>query len=376
MTHMKPADFRQFLYTGKAFLSLLASVEGECLDSIQAKLLPHKLSLDGSDSLSSVDTGLQPCSTHLNMRNYRSHRDSVVAQSSTSNIYDFCDRPATSHLAHHGSMLQEVQGEMRNPMTSSDSRAGDFLEASKKAIPQAINTMESRSSLLLSFQTKFGSLSPSLLSPNCHGSPVMRTKFTIPREATVTHWVHSYAQLCNLYGENYDRLKAIMQIGDGSFRKDAEESIDLFCYRWSLENPWSRLPEENPTSRGSLTERILKSFYSAETIEFESAINPVKLRMARILLYHHYKQKCIDLTKDPRISSYLSQGKGIASVANDMILEEIYGCHDQNTSEEARLKQASRFNWHKKVGQRWSFVASHLGVGIILTCSHKLATRV
>jgi hypothetical protein len=376
MTHMKPADSRQFLYTGKAFLSLLASVEDECLDSIQAKLLPHKLSFDSSDSLSSVDTGLQPCSTHLDMRNHRSHRESMVAPSSTSNIYDFRDRPATSHLAHHGSMLREVQGEMRNPMASSDSRARDFLEASKKAIPQAINTTESRSSLLLSFQTKLGSLSPSLLSPNCHGSPVMKTKFTIPEEATVTHWVHSYAQLCNLYGEDYDRLRAIMQIGDISFRKDAKEFINLFCCRWSLENPWSRLPEENPTSKGSLMERILKGFYSAETIEFESAVDRVKLRMARVLLYHHYNQKCIDLTKDPKISSYLSQGKGIASVANDMILKEIYGCHDQNTSKEARQKLARRFDWHKKVGQRWSFVASHLGVGIILTCSRELATRV
>ncbi|EDU42309.1 predicted protein [Pyrenophora tritici-repentis Pt-1C-BFP] len=105
------------------------------------------------------------------------------------------------------------------------------------------------------------------------------------------------------------------------------------------ENPWSRLSEENPTSKGSLTERILKSLYCAEKIEFESAIDPAKLRMARILLYHHYKQKCIDLSKDPRISSYLSQGTGIASVANDMILEEIYGCHNQSTSEEAKRKR-------------------------------------
>ncbi|RMZ67025.1 hypothetical protein GMOD_00002432 [Pyrenophora seminiperda CCB06] len=354
---MREAE-EDFVYTGKAFLSFLASVEGECLDSIQAELLPHKLSLDGSDSLSIVDTGLRPCSTHLDMRNYRSHRESVVVQSSTSNIYNLRDRPATSHLAHHGSTLREVQGEMRDPMAGSDSRAGDFLEASEKAIPQAIDTMDNRSSLLLSFQTRFGSLSPSLLSLDCHGSPVMKTKFTVPEEATVTHWVHSYAQLCNLYGENYERLKGIAKISD------------------SLKNPWSRLLEENPTSKGSLTEKILKSLYSTETIKFESAIDPAKLRMARILLYHHYKQKCIDLRKDPRISSYLSQGKGIASVANDIILEEIYGCHNQSISEEARRKRLSRFTWHKRIGQRWSFVASHLGVGIILTCSHELATHV
>ena len=86
MTNMNPADSRQFVYTGKAFLSLLGSVEGECLDYIQAKLLPHKLSLDSSDGLSIVDTGLRPCSTHLDMRNYGSHRESAAVQSSISNI--------------------------------------------------------------------------------------------------------------------------------------------------------------------------------------------------------------------------------------------------------------------------------------------------
>ncbi|KAF2844114.1 hypothetical protein T440DRAFT_410812 [Plenodomus tracheiphilus IPT5] len=151
---------------------------------------------------------------------------------------------------------------------------------------------------------------------------------------------------------------------------------DLFCYRWTLKNPWSRLPEENPTSKGSLTERILKSLHCAETIEFESAIDPAKLRMARILLYHHFEQKCTDLRKDPKIASYLSQGKGIASVANDAILEEIYGCNDQITSKKTWRKRASRFAWHKRIGKRWSFVAYHLGVGIILTCSHELATYV
>jgi len=155
-----------------------------------------------------------------------------------------------------------------------------------------------------------------------------------------------------------------MQISDISFRKDAKEFIDLFCCRWSLENPWSRLLEENPTSKGSLIERILKGFYSAETIEFASAVDRVKLRIARILLYHHYNQKCIDLTKDPRISSYLSQGKGIASVANDMILKEIYGCHDQNTSKEASTSPKSLSDRDLKILVTYLFYGYPEGVRI------------
>ncbi|KAF2818143.1 hypothetical protein CC86DRAFT_399382 [Ophiobolus disseminans] len=106
-----------------------------------------------------------------------------------------------------------------------------------------------------------------------------------------------------------------------------------------LDNPWFRLPGEDPTSKGSLTERILKSLYCAETIEFESVIDPAKLIMARILLHHHYEQKCTELNEDPNVSNYLSQGKGVASVAIDAILEGTYGRYDRNTSAKARKKR-------------------------------------
>ncbi|KAF1352917.1 hypothetical protein EJ07DRAFT_135507 [Lizonia empirigonia] len=141
-------------------------------------------------------------------------------------------------------------------------------------------------------------------------------------------------------------------------------------------NPWSRLSGEDPTLEGSLTERILKSLCCAEKIEIESAIDPVKLTMARILLHHHFEQKCIELSKDPKISSYLFQGKGIASVTINTILEEIYNRHDQNISAQAKEKRLSRFMYHKRIGKRWSFVVSHLGLGIVLTCGPELATHV
>ncbi|KAF2179528.1 hypothetical protein K469DRAFT_595614 [Zopfia rhizophila CBS 207.26] len=141
---------------------------------------------------------------------------------------------------------------------------------------------------------------------------------------------------------------------------------------WDREDPWSRLPLSNPTSGGSLTERMLKSLHCAETIEYDSVVDPVRLRMARILLHHHYEQKCIDLKKDPDLSSRLSQGKGIASVAKNAILEKIYGCHDKNLSPEARERHENSLKWHKRIGKRWSYVTSHLGIGIVLTCSRGL----
>jgi hypothetical protein len=87
-------------------------------------------------------------------------------------------------------------------------------------------------------------------------------------------------------------------------------------------------------------------------------------------------QKCIEPRKELKMSSNLSGGKGIASVANSTISKGIYGCHDYNINEEARHRHINRQIWHNYVGKRGSFVAPYLGIRIVLTRSPKLATHV
>ena len=50
---------------------------------------------------------------------------------------------------------------------------------------------------------------------------------------------------------------------------------------------------------------ILKSVHCAETVEHDSAVGPVRLRMARIFLYHYFEQKRIDVQKDPNLPNLL-----------------------------------------------------------------------
>ncbi|XP_014550056.1 hypothetical protein COCVIDRAFT_43270 [Bipolaris victoriae FI3] len=106
---------------------------------------------------------------------------------------------------------------------------------------------------------------------------------------------------------------------------------------WNLEDPWSRLPISNPTLKYHLTERMLTSLRCAEAIEFDSIVDPVKLRIARMLLHHYVEQLGIKLKKD-RKSCNLSPGKGVASVAKEVVLETIYGCHKNTLTPEIRKK--------------------------------------
>jgi hypothetical protein len=190
--------------------------------------------------------------------------------------------PATCHLAHNESELAKYQKSTRDYMANSNLQGEDE---------------EGTNSLLLSPQRRLGSLSPFLLSSNWDESPVTKTKFSIPEDTTKTHWLHCYDQLNHLYGGPYEGLCYIIRMGDSFLREDAKDFITQFYLRWNLEDPWCRLPISNPTLKRPLTERMLKSLYCAEAIEFDSIVDPVKLRIARMLLHHYFEQLCMNSRK-------------------------------------------------------------------------------
>ncbi|KAF1352903.1 hypothetical protein EJ07DRAFT_135433, partial [Lizonia empirigonia] len=150
----------------------------------------------------------------------------------------------------------------------------------------------------------------------------------------------------------------------------------LLPHTWDVEDPWSRLPTGNPVTGTSLTEKMLKSLQCVEVISADSLVEPIKLRMARVLLYHQYEHELMLLKHDSSLRIHLSSGKGLASVAKSVILERIYGLQYKSLTAQARRKRENSLKWHTRIGKRWSYVTSYLGVGIVLTCSHLLETHV
>ncbi|KAF2804415.1 uncharacterized protein BDZ99DRAFT_362809, partial [Mytilinidion resinicola] len=86
---------------------------------------------------------------------------------------------------------------------------------------------------------------------------------------------------------------------------------------------WDRPSLTNPTQDGTITERLFKGFHYAEILEKGSVVDPVRLRVARIVLYHYYEQLCIDLRNNSNMLSQRSRGRNTASIATDKILEEM-----------------------------------------------------
>ena len=228
--------------------------------------------------------------------------------------------------------------------------------------------------------TDSSSVSPSQISSKWSLSPVHDSMYTWSASSPPpTHFLRALKQLDSQYGgrskHGLKNIPQIIQLGDLFLREDAVSFIESFCHGWEQKGLWYRPPLSNPTTGSSLVEKMLKSLCCAETIEHDSTVDPVRLRMARIFLYHYLEQKGLDLQKDPNLPNLLSRGKDISSIVMDITLEDMYGRHDKPLSPRVSEQRRESLKWHKRIGKRWSFLAAHLGIGIVLTCSPILETH-
>ncbi|EOA90826.1 uncharacterized protein SETTUDRAFT_36328 [Exserohilum turcica Et28A] len=375
-----------FIHLGKAFLTLLATIQGNHLDYIQAKLSPHKLVFEHpsrEDSNEAIETALSDAQRiQFYPRILDSHLIAarIADASQHSSVYNeisrasFVDGKAprwsnsVEHISRYITPEESTATEgLENPLDATETL---HFETAEDRGPEPI--LNDVPSLHLATQSRMPSVPPSVLSSDWSTSPVQETEFTLPDDAIVTHWLYSYDQLSRLYRSSYEEIQYVVEIGDSFLREDAKDFINSFCRSWDAEDPWSRLPTGNPVTGMSLTEKIFKSLQCAETISADSLVEPIKLRMARVLLYHQYEQKLIELRHNSSSPTRLSSGKGLASIAKSVILERIYGSQYKNLTAHAKRKRENSLKWHTRIGKRWSYVTSQLGVGIILTCSHIL----
>lgn len=228
--------------------------------------------------------------------------------------------------------------------------------------------------------TECSSESPSQASSRWSMSPVLDSRYAWSASSPLpTRYLRDLKRLDSLYGGSSTRglqnIPEIINIGDHFLREDVVNFVETFRQGRGLEGLWYRVPLSNPSTGSSVVERMFKSLRCAETIEYDAAVDPVRLRIARVLLYHYFEQKCIDMRNDSNLPSLLSQGKRVSSVVLDVIIEEMHNRHDQQVSLQVSKQRRKSLKDHKTLGKRWSILAHHLGIGIIVTCSRSLETH-
>ena len=192
---------------------------------------------------------------------------------------------------------------------------------------------------------------------------------------TSSHSLKAFNAMTSLYkdpkyGLTPANIIKVIKVGDSFIREDAANFIffHLNVIRNSIE---CHQAFPDLTFNCSLAEKI---FRCAEILEQRSVIDPIRLRMARILLYQYSEQLYKDSRSNQHMLNQRSSGRGASSVAIDKILEEMYAQEKQHNPH-IWEKRRNLFNKHKKLGRRWCMLVHCIGPGVLLICSSELATH-
>jgi hypothetical protein len=125
---------------------------------------------------------------------------------------------------------------------------------------------------------------------------------------TRSHYLRSFESLTSKYGEDTDfdlkpaQIIEIIKTGDSFLREDSVDFATSYL-KSSQEKLW------NTPLDGSLT----------EILDQCAVVDPIRLRVARMLLLWYYEQ----LHSNPELLKRCSRGRDTASIATDILLQEI-----------------------------------------------------
>jgi hypothetical protein len=209
---------------------------------------------------------------------------------------------------------------------------------------------------------------PKLLSHPAHIDARLGSASSLPP----TEYLQAFKQLESKDSDNSKYgLKQTIKLSDSFLRIDIISFIHSLHYRCVQNGLWYRPSLGNPMT-GSLAERTLRSLRCAETTEEDTVVGPVRLRLARIFLYHYMEQKVLNIRTNGNMPSLRSRGKDVQSIVIDLTLDDIYGRNNESDSLLVGKQRRESLKTHKGIGKRWSFLAAHLGIGILLTCDPSL----
>jgi hypothetical protein len=166
----------------------------------------------------------------------------------------------------------------------------------------------------------------------------------------------------------------VIQAGDAFLRPDSVTFISSFVESHHA-GIWHcpALPRLN--IEGSLAERLIGSFRCAELLDQRVAIDPIRLRMARVLLCLCYQELCGEVGKKSELSHRRSRGRDNASVATDLLLEQLYQLEQPPPGPETWKRRRNSLRRHIRAGNKWNLLTKYLGAGILLVCRPDTACK-
>lgn len=99
-------------------------------------------------------------------------------------------------------------------------------------------------------------------------------------------------------------------------------------------------------------QNLLNRLCSAEILEHDYTVDPIRLRVSRVLLYQYFERLCIDLRMNRASLGRRFRGKVIASVAVNHVLRALYSTYNELVSWKIEDRRRNSLHRHKKIGKR------------------------
>ena len=166
-------------------------------------------------------------------------------------------------------------------------------------------------------------------------------------------------------------LVEVIRAGNSFIRVDASDFITLRLNP-ILADFWGIGESPRPMFNGKLAHAAFRSFRCAEVLRARSEVDILRLRFARLLLYHYAEQLIEQACSSPDMLARRSRGRSIASIALDTLTEQMFP-HDRISNLTTFRECRNSLKEHKRIGRRWSILRNNLGSGLLIICSSTLA---
>jgi hypothetical protein len=257
----------------------------------------------------------------------------------------------------------------RDSIMASSNNVDDIADT-RDTDGQAGTSMRVSTPFLLPSYISSASISPS--PPASTPSPLAEHEPIWQEGSPQSLYARRMQRLDYLHPEVQKHIARIIWLGDHFLREDVGTFLGLVCRRWSQTDPGYHPVPSSFIGNDSRMQSLFRRYYLAEAFRRSSVTDRLKFRFLRILLYHDFEELCINIQDDLERYRPLSGGQDAASVATDKFIDGFSRAYGEGVHTRTDDQRRQSFRRHKAIGRRWSIVASHLGLGIFLTCSPEL----
>ena len=163
-----------------------------------------------------------------------------------------------------------------------------------------------------------------------------------------------------------ESIMRVMNASNAIIRHDVMEFLIKWFPKWQKHGLWHYSSSVAAVKGLTATKCLQEAYNNVIKLESQMTNNPIRYRMALIILHWAYIRICTTVKSDT-YDKKRKRGQGDASSAVNIVLKKAHVNWDSLSLKE-QGKHRSTFHNKKRFGQRWLNLAESIGFGVLLVC--------